>query len=86
MVIVPEISVSRRFPPAPPPSPIPSERAMSTCRSHTSTICAPLLGLQSEGWLKVFRFCRFKFLSLGFQVVVENFMDISNNLERVGTV
>ena len=34
----------------------------------------------------MFRFCRFKFLRFRFQVVVENFMDIFNNLERVGTV
>ena len=46
----------------------------------------PVLGLQLEGWLKVFRFFRFKFLRFRFRGVVENFMDIFNNLERVGTV
>ena len=34
----------------------------------------------------MFWFFRFKFLGFRFRVVVENFMDIVNNLERVGTV
>ena len=34
----------------------------------------------------MFWFFRFKFLWFRFRVVVENFMDIVNNLERVGTV